>query len=564
MSFELKPHNKEANKIDNLTGKKRLSLSEKVDLFEKYINEEGTSIISDTVYEGYPIGSMLMQIRSELYKEGINTEKYTPVIIEKLEKLGLLEQRNESTIDQKIDRLEVFCKKYSQLWLYATKGIEGKASTDEIDYINSIENEREREELKEKLELAKKDYKYIRARKAKGKVTDKDVERLKEAGVGGAFGHKTEITKLSKICGISENRLYELDMIYGSLDDYQKAFIQGDLKGKIPKEEVQHYVRNFDLANPDFNLRMTPKMRLITTIFRWPAEKYVPSKETGSCKIFDSSKVNMDEILKQLDPREEEVIKRRFGLIDGKSYTLREIGKEFNLHSESIRKIEEKALGKLRRPQTIKTINKVLINIDKDIKDEFINTYYDKKGIFADIKPMELDENLRKKLLGIVDKGIRRNQAKESKKRENEEKQARKIEEEKQKEQERINKILNSAKNVGIDEIGFSARTFNALQRANINTLYDICIMSEKKVMSIKGLGKRSFDEISEKISDMGLDFIDDKKKFLEEKYVNNQLLNVIEDLKGAYSKLSKEDVKCQEMKKRVEEMQKDNEGKEI
>ncbi|MBR5460268.1 MAG: RNA polymerase sigma factor RpoD [Clostridia bacterium] len=59
------------------------------------------------------------------------------------------------------------------------------------------------------------------------------------------------------------------------------------------------------------------------------------------------------EVLKTLTPREESVIKMRFGLDDGVQRTLEEVGREFNITRERIRQIEAKALRKLRHPTRI-------------------------------------------------------------------------------------------------------------------------------------------------------------------------------------------------------------------
>ena len=57
-----------------------------------------------------------------------------------------------------------------------------------------------------------------------------------------------------------------------------------------------------------------------------------------------------------LTPREAKVLKLRFGLEDGKSRTLEEVGKEFNVTRERIRQIEAKALRKLRHPSRSKKL----------------------------------------------------------------------------------------------------------------------------------------------------------------------------------------------------------------
>lgn len=59
---------------------------------------------------------------------------------------------------------------------------------------------------------------------------------------------------------------------------------------------------------------------------------------------------DIDGVLRTLTPREESVIRLRFGLQDGRCHTLEEVGSEFNVTRERIRQIEAKALRKLRHP----------------------------------------------------------------------------------------------------------------------------------------------------------------------------------------------------------------------
>ena len=58
----------------------------------------------------------------------------------------------------------------------------------------------------------------------------------------------------------------------------------------------------------------------------------------------------LSDVLSTLTPREEKVLRLRFGLEDGRTRTLEEVGKEFNVTRERIRQIEAKALRKLRHP----------------------------------------------------------------------------------------------------------------------------------------------------------------------------------------------------------------------
>ena len=58
----------------------------------------------------------------------------------------------------------------------------------------------------------------------------------------------------------------------------------------------------------------------------------------------------IDEIFSSLTPREVRILQLRFGLVDGYSYTLEEVGKKFGVTRERIRQIEAQALGRLRHP----------------------------------------------------------------------------------------------------------------------------------------------------------------------------------------------------------------------
>ena len=71
-------------------------------------------------------------------------------------------------------------------------------------------------------------------------------------------------------------------------------------------------------------------------------------------------KEQLSDVLDTLTPREEKVLKLRFGLEDGRARTLEEVGKEFNVTRERIRQIEAKALRKLRHPSRSKKLRDFL------------------------------------------------------------------------------------------------------------------------------------------------------------------------------------------------------------
>ncbi len=75
---------------------------------------------------------------------------------------------------------------------------------------------------------------------------------------------------------------------------------------------------------------------------------------------FTLLKEQLQEVLGTLTPREQKVLILRFGLEDGRSRTLEEVGKEFNVTRERIRQIEAKALRKLRHPTRSKKLKDYL------------------------------------------------------------------------------------------------------------------------------------------------------------------------------------------------------------
>ena len=68
----------------------------------------------------------------------------------------------------------------------------------------------------------------------------------------------------------------------------------------------------------------------------------------------------LEEVLETLTPREKNVLRLRFGLEDGRSRTLEEVGQSFGVTRERIRQIEAKALRKLRHPSRSKVLRDFL------------------------------------------------------------------------------------------------------------------------------------------------------------------------------------------------------------
>jgi RNA polymerase primary sigma factor len=86
---------------------------------------------------------------------------------------------------------------------------------------------------------------------------------------------------------------------------------------------------------------------------------FIEDKETLSPDDYTNNQLLKDEInnvLQGLTEREEKVLRLRFGLMDGRTRTLEEVGKEFNVTRERIRQIEAKALRKLKHPNRSKRL----------------------------------------------------------------------------------------------------------------------------------------------------------------------------------------------------------------
>ena len=92
---------------------------------------------------------------------------------------------------------------------------------------------------------------------------------------------------------------------------------------------------------------------------------FLADERTMSPEEFATYEILKDELKQVLDTltvREKEVLELRFGLFDGSSHTLEEVGKQFKVTRERIRQIEAKALRKLRHPSRAKKLRDFLID----------------------------------------------------------------------------------------------------------------------------------------------------------------------------------------------------------
>ncbi|HBG82131.1 TPA: RNA polymerase sigma factor RpoD [candidate division CPR2 bacterium] len=90
---------------------------------------------------------------------------------------------------------------------------------------------------------------------------------------------------------------------------------------------------------------------------------FLPDEDSLSpqdAAVYQLLKEHVQEVLQFLTPREQKILKMRFGLEDGRSYTLEEVGQEFGVTRERIRQIEAKALMKLKKHRESKKLSDYL------------------------------------------------------------------------------------------------------------------------------------------------------------------------------------------------------------
>ena len=179
-----------------------------------------------------------------------------------------------------------------------------------------------------------------------------------------------ELKKLGII--ITENNRYELDLngYNGFVEDSVKQYLKEI--GKYPLltvKQEQELAKKMNLSEE--------KVREVMKISQEPVSLETPIGEEEDSHLgdfipdddapapaeaaaFTMLKEQLINVLDTLTPREEKVLRLRFGLDDGRARTLEEVGKEFNVTRERIRQIEAKALRKLRHPSRSKKLKDYL------------------------------------------------------------------------------------------------------------------------------------------------------------------------------------------------------------
>jgi RNA polymerase primary sigma factor len=123
-------------------------------------------------------------------------------------------------------------------------------------------------------------------------------------------------------------------------------------------------------------------VRKVLKIMRTPISLETPIGEEGDSRLSDliedragvspaeavisvDLKERTEHVLRTLSPREEKIIRMRFGLEDGSEHTLEEVGRSFDVTRERIRQIEAKALRKLRHPSRSSKLRLLLDDVQE-------------------------------------------------------------------------------------------------------------------------------------------------------------------------------------------------------
>lgn len=451
MNIEINTDNNLLQNRTKSTNCDGLSVSKKIDLFERYLKENSNeSIHSNTIFEGYNIGRILIQLR---YLMKNNLIKYNSEEFKRMENLGLLENTKE-TIYVKIKRLKQFCEKHP----YA---------------FSNIYRLRKDLNKKEKMEFEKvfKDYTYIRERKSRGKLPQKLEEELNNSQIGGVF-KKEDIGELYEKYEIGDKEKRQIINEFGNMENLKKSYKKYMIKlanaknyNEIHRIKIENkesamenpkipLVRNFYLGSQS----LEKQKALLNFISYMYGEKYATNIILGP-----EVDVILEKILREmLTDRERHIVEFKFGLKREE-----EIPKEVrNMKQQSMYQIMcYQVVRKMRK----KEIKDVFLNHLYKPSEEFIRAYFSKRDVFEKDSE-QLSDGDKQELLNMIDV-----------------------------ENENIGVIdEDTIEEMAIENINFSTQLlYKAMKYNGVNTVGDLLTMAY--------IGNKEAEEIIEKLSELGI-----------------------------------------------------------
>ena len=456
-----------AKKISELSKREIVSLEEKIEIFERYLEEENDDIDGLTVYEGKPIGQWAVQIRSWIKKGGNPTEDQ----LEKLDELGILERRIDSTLDEKIDALIEWKKKYPDV-VITRENLNQPIGDETIKKLKELAQAEgiEFSEIEERYKKIKSYNNYIRYRETEGALTEQQWNKCKEGNLGGKFGFSTEAEQLAKKLKIDVKQVVDIINNFGSMDN----FIQMYKDGKLSMYNNKLITNMIDI---DYNPLSQNYLRLVKEIFGSSFE----------FKLFSTDELNT--AIEALNTRDKEAIQLYFGLIDGKCKTYEDLSKYFDVPNSTIRGIISKAKGKLHHQSGFKPLKPFTFEQLKE--NEYISD--EETELLSDLENEILNSNLIFKHDSIDDLDFSKDKfdtIRDIQKNIKSRKEA--------------DQAIHKEK-FAIEDMGLSVRSFNCLMRGNIRTLADLEKISYEELQKIRNLGKESALEIIAKAKKYGV-----------------------------------------------------------
>ena len=461
MNLEINTDNNLLQNRTKSTNCDGLSVSKKIDLFERYLKENSNeSIHSNTIFEGYNIGRILIQLR---YLMKNNLIKYNSEEFKRMENLGLLENTKE-TIYVKIKRLKQFCEKHP----YA---------------FSNIYRLRKDLNKKEKMEFEKvfKDYTYIRERKSRGKLPQKLEEELNNSQIGGVF-KKEDIGELYEKYEIGDKEKRQIINEFGNMENLKKSYKKYMIKlanaknyNEIHRIKIENkesamenpkipLVRNFYLGSQS----LEKQKALLNFISYMYGEKYATNIILGP-----EVDVILEKILREmLTDRERHIVEFKFGLKREE-----EIPKEVrNMKQQSMYQIMcYQVVRKMRK----KEIKDVFLNHLYKPSEEFIRAYFSKRDVFEKDSE-QLSDGDKQELLNMIDV-----------------------------ENENIGVIdEDTIEEMAIENINFSTQLlYKAMKYNGVNTVGDLLekARSKKDLLTMAYIGNKEAEEIIEKLSELGI-----------------------------------------------------------
>lgn len=461
MNIEINTDNNLLQNRTKSTNCDGLSVSKKIDLFERYLKENSNeSIHSNTIFEGYNIGRILIQLR---YLMKNNLIKYNSEEFKRMENLGLLENTKE-TIYVKIKRLKQFCEKHP----YA---------------FSNIYRLRKDLNKKEKMEFEKvfKDYTYMRERKSRGKLPKKLEEELNNSQIGGVF-KKEDIEEFCEEYGIGDKEKRQIINEFGNIEKLKKSYKKYMIKlanaknyNEIHRIKIENkesamenpkipLVRNFYLGSQS----LEKQKALLNFISYMYGEKYATNIILGP-----EVDVILEKILREiLTDRERHIVEFKFGLKREE-----EIPKEVrNMKQQSMYQIMcYQVVRKMRK----KEIKDVFFNHLYKPSEEFIRAYFSKMDVFEKDSEQLSDED-KQELLNMIDV-----------------------------ENENIGVIdEDTIEEMAIENINFSTQLlYKAMKYNGVNTVGDLLekARSKKDLLTMAYIGNKEAEEIIEKLSELGI-----------------------------------------------------------